>query len=67
MWNCVACKEDIKSTTEFSHIKSRLHIENEVISRINNTLTDKKTYLNSYFDQLEILVERTTDGCKQNF
>ena len=41
MWYFEACKKDINIDTKSSHIKSAAHIENEVISRINITLTDK--------------------------
>ena len=41
MWYCDVCKKDININTKSSHIKSATHIENEVISRINNNLTDK--------------------------
>ena len=40
-WYCDACEKDISNNTKSSLIKSAAHIENEVISRINNNLTDK--------------------------
>ena len=41
MWYCEVCKKNINFNTKSSHIKSVAHIENEVISRINDNLTDK--------------------------
>ena len=41
MWYCETCEKDINIGTKSSEIKSSAHIENEVISRINNNLTDK--------------------------
>ena len=41
MWYCEAFKKDININTKCSHIKTAAHIENEVISRVNNNLTDK--------------------------
>ena len=46
--------------TNSSHIKSTTHLENEVISRVNNNLTDKAyTYLNPEFDQVDGLVKKS--------
>ena len=51
------CKKDIKINIESSHIKSTGHIENEVFSRINRNLTEKKcTYLNPELDPVYDLV-----------
>ena len=68
MWYCEACKKDINNNTKSSHIKSQAHIENEVISRINNNLTDKTyTYINPNFEQVDDLIKRTIDECTQHF
>ena len=68
MWYCEACKKDIKINTKSSHIKSTAHIENEVISKINNNLTDK-TYrsINPDFKQVDDLIKRAIDECTQHF
>ena len=61
MWYCEVCKKDININTKSSHIKSAAHIENEVISRINNNLTCKTyTYINPDF-------ERAIDDCTKYF
>ena len=68
MWYCEVCKKDININTKSSHIKSAAHIENEVISRINNNLTDKTyTSINSDFEKVYNLVERAIDDCKKYF
>ena len=68
MWYCTACKKDINSNTKSSHIKFAAHIENEVISRINNNLTDKTyTYINPDFEKLDNSIKRAIDECTQNF
>ena len=64
MWYCVSCKNNININTKSSHIKSAALIENEVISRINNNLTDKTyTYINPDFEKLDNLVEGAIDDC----
>ena len=68
MWYCEVCKKDININTKSSHIKSAAHIENEVISRINNNLTDKTyTYINPDFEKVDNLVERAIDDCTKYF
>ena len=62
MWYCEACKKDINIDTKSFHIKSATHIENEVVSRKNNNLTDKtNTYINPDFEKVDKLVERAID------
>ena len=52
MWYCEACKKDININTKSSHIKSTAHIETEVVSRLNDNLTDKThTYINPDFEK----------------
>ena len=68
MWYCEVCKKDIKINTKSSHIKSAAQIQNEVISRINNNLTDKAyTYTNPEFEKVDNLVERAIDECTKYF
>ena len=68
MWYCEVCKKDINNNTKSSHIKSVSHIEIEVISRINNNLTDKTyTYINPDFEKVDNLVERAIDDCTKYF
>ena len=68
MWYCEACKKDININTKSSHIKSAAHIENEVISRIKNNLTDKTyRYINPDFEQVDDLIKRAIDECTQHF
>ena len=68
MWYCDARKKDININTKSSHIKSAAHIENDVISRINNNLTDKSyTYINPDFEQVHDLTKRAIDECTQRF
>ena len=68
MWYCEACKKDININTKPSHIKSATHIENEVISRINNNLTDKTyTYINPNFEKVDKLNKKAIDECTQHF
>ena len=67
-WFCEVCKKDININTKSSHIKSAAHIENEVISKINNNLTDKTyTYINPDFGKVDNLVERVIDDCTKYF
>ena len=48
--------------------KSAAHIEKEVISRINNNLTDKTyTYINPDFEKIDNLIKRAIDECTQHF
>ena len=43
-------------------------LEKEVISRINNNLTDKTyTYINPDFEKVDNLFKRTIDECTQHF
>ena len=68
MWYCEASKKGININTKSSHIKSAAHIENEIISRINNNLTDKTyTYINPDFEKVDNLVERVIDNCTKYF
>ena len=68
MWYCEVCKRDINIITKSSYIKSASHIENEVISRINDNLTDKTyTYINPDFEQVDKLIKRAIDECTQFF
>ena len=68
MWYCEVCKKDININTKSSHIKSTTHIENEIISRMNNNLTDKTyTYINPDFEKIDKLVEGAFDDCKKYF
>ena len=67
MLYCEACKKDLNINTKSSHIKSAAHTENEIISRMNNNLTDKTyTYINPDFGKLENLVKRAIDECTQH-
>ena len=68
VWYCELCTKDININTKSSHIKSALHIENEIISRINNNLTDRKyTNNNPDFEKVDNLVQRTIDDCTKYF
>ena len=68
MWYCETCRKDININTKYSQIKSAAHIENEVVSRINNNLTDETyTYINPHFEQVDNLIEKTIDECTQQF
>ena len=68
IWYCELCKKDININTKSSHIKSATHIENEVISRINNNLTDRTyTYINPDFEKVDNLVQRAIDDCTKYF
>ena len=65
---CGACKKDININTKSSHLKSATDLENEVISRINNNLTDETcTYINPDLEQVDNLIKRATDECTQHF
>ena len=65
---CEACKKDIINNTKSLHIKSTAHMENEVISRINNHLTDKTyRYINPAFEQVDNSTRRAIDECRQHF
>ena len=68
MWYCDACKKDIIFNTKSSHIKSAAHLETEVISRINNNLTDKTyAYFNPDFEKTDNLIIRAFDECTHYF
>ena len=68
MCYCESYKKDININTKSSHIKSAANIENEVISRINNNLTDKTyTYINPDFEKVDNLVKRAIDDCTKYF
>ena len=68
MWFCESCKKDINIDTKSSHIKSAAHIENEVISRINNNLTDKTyTHINPDFEEVYNFVKRAIEDCTKYF
>ena len=68
MWYCEACKKDLNNNTKPSHINPAAHRENEVISRINNILTDKTyTCINPDFEQVDNLIKRAFDECTQRF
>ena len=68
MWYSEACKKDINTNIESSHIKSAAHIEIEVDSRINNNLTDKTyTYINPDFEKVDNFIKRAIDECTQHF
>ena len=41
MWYCKTCKKGVNINTRSSHIKSAVHLRNEVTSRLNNNHTDK--------------------------
>ena len=61
-------KKDINGNTKSSQIKPRSHKENETIYRLNNNRTDKTyTHFNPDFEQVDELVERTIDDCRQHF
>ena len=61
-------KKDININTTSSHIKSAAHIENEVILRINNNLTDETyTYINQDFEKVDNLFNKAIDECTQHF
>ena len=60
------CKKDLNIITKTSHFKSTILIENEVISRTNNHLSDRTfIFLNPEFDHLYGLVENTFDDCEK--
>ena len=68
MWYCETCKLDDDFITKSSHIQSAALIENEVFSRINNSLRDKtNTYINPDFEQVDNLNRRAIDECTQHF
>ena len=68
MWYCELCRKNININTKSSHIKSATHIENEIISRINNNLTDRiYTYNNPDFEKVDNLVQRAIDDCTKYF
>ena len=68
MWYCDICKKDININTKSSHIKSATHIENEVISRINNNLTDRTyRYINPDYERVDNLVKSAIDDCTKYF
>ena len=68
MWYCELCKKNTNINTKASHIKSATHTENEVISRINNNLTDKtNTYINPDYERVENLVKSAIDDCTKYF
>ena len=68
MWYCELCKKNININTKSSHIKSALHIENEITSRINNNLTDRTyTYNNPDFEKVDNLVQRAINDCTKYF
>ena len=68
MWYSEVCKKDRNINTKSSHIKSAAHIENEIISRINNNLTVKTyTYINPDFEKVDNLVERAIEDCTKYF
>ena len=68
MWYCELCKKDININTKSSHIKSATYIENEVISRINNNLTDRTyRYINPDYERLDNLVKSAIDDCTKYF
>ena len=60
--------ETLIINTKCSHIKSAAHIQNEVLSRKNNNLTDKTcSYNNPDVEQVNNLNKRVTDECAQHF
>ena len=66
MWYCKTCKKDKNINTKSSQTKSNLHIEIEVVSRVDNDLTGKKsTSFNPVFDQGDL--ERKAIDCVQHF
>ena len=68
MWYCDVCKKDININTKSSHIKSATHIENEVISRKNNNLTDRTyRYINPDYERVDNLVKSAIDDCTKYF
>ena len=68
MWYCEVCKKAININTKSSPIKSAAHIQNEIISRINNNITDKTyTYINPDFEKVDNLVQRAIDVCTKYF
>ena len=68
MWYCDVCKKDININTKSSHIKSAAHTENEVISRINNNLTDETyTYINPDCERVDNLVKSAIDYSTKYF
>ena len=68
MWYCDICEKDIKINTKSSHIKSVTHIQNEVISRIINNLTDRTySYINPDYERVDNLVKNAIDDCTKYF
>ena len=68
MWYCEACEKDINIITKSSPVESAAHIEKEVISKINNNLTDKiYTYINPDFEKVDNLFKGTIDECTHHF
>ena len=68
MWHCDLCKKDKNINTKSSQIKSATHIENEVISRINNNLTDRTyRYINPDYERVDNLVKSAIDDCTKYF
>ena len=67
-WYFEVSYRDKNIIPKFSTNKSTTHEEKEVISRINNNLTDKTyTNVNPEFNQVDGLIKRATDGCGKNF
>ena len=68
MWYCETCKTDLNINIESFRTKPPAHIENEVISRINNDITDKTyRYINPDFEKVDNQFKRAFDVCTQHF
>ena len=66
MWFFETSKKDIYTLN--LPILNLQHIENEVVSRINNNFTDKTyTHLNPEFDRVDDLIRKAIDDCEKYF
>ena len=68
MWCCETSKKDRNNNTKFSHTKSGSHLAIQPIYRKIIIVTDKMyKLLNLDFDQVDSLIGRAFDGCRQYF
>ena len=67
-WFFETCKKRKFIVTKFSHNKPTTHTEKELLSRINNSLTDKvDTHLNPFSEQVNNLVKGAIHDYTQHF